>query len=338
MKTAEYVSPKHPDKIADQISDAIVDLCLSKDPDARVAVEVLGGHGRVRIIGESSLFPFPLEEAKRIVNRIAGPDLDIEIYIEKQSPEIAQGVDTGGAGDQGIMIGYACDDNPYMLPQELALARELCQRIYQVFPYDGKTQITLDDSKNIMAVVASFQNAPASELEKMVKYWLDSKDKKWESPAIYVNPAGDWKVGGFDADTGLTGRKLMVDNYGPQINVGGGCFSGKDGTKVDRSGAYIARKIAVDLLVKHNAKAVKVKLAYAIGVADPVMAEAMGVKQDGESFEIDLRKDYALRPADIIKELNLKEPQFEKLAAWGHFGSGHLWDKPYEPSNNKSSN
>lgn len=327
MKTAECVSPKHPDKLCDQISDAILDFCLMQDKNSRVAVEVLGGHGKISIMGEVT-FNGILEDKDiyKIIERLTGYSKSkVSINIVKQSKEIAQGVDTGGAGDQGIMIGYACNKNEEMIPQEYYLARSLCKFLYNLFPYDGKTQITLDDFGNILTIVASFQNTNREVLKIAVIDWLQAV--RIPVCNIYCNPAGDWSQGGFDADTGLTGRKLMVDNYGPQVSIGGGCFSGKDATKVDRSGAYMARKIAVDLLKKYEARVVKVKLAYAIGVADPVMATAEIVNEVNDVKEVDISKEYDLTPKGIIKFLKLKEPQFEETAKWGHFGNGFTWDK-----------
>ena len=248
-KTAESVSPKHPDKLCDQISDAILDAFLEQDSYARVAVETVGGHGTVFITGEvTSNAEVNVAE---IVKRLAG-DVELIEHFVKQSPEIAHGVDTGGAGDQGIMVGYATNETPEHLPLEVVLSRRLNQYLFEKWPYDGKTQITLRDNE-IVAAVASFQHAKTSELKDAVKEWLKDLTVS-EDVTIYVNPCGDWDQGGFDADAGLTGRKLIVDNYGPRIPIGGGCFSGKDASKVDRSAAYIARRIAVDYLKKYDAQ------------------------------------------------------------------------------------
>ena len=332
MKTAECVSPKHPDKMADQISDAILDLCLAQDPFSRVAVEVLGGHGEMLICGEvTTKAAIVKDEIRAIVVRIVGYEPHININIVEQSPEIAGGVDTGGAGDQGIMVGYACRENPAMIPHELYLARNLCECLFEIFPFDGKTQITLDDNGLVHTIVASFQNAPKDKLEELINVWVSVHEEEVRKGLkIHANPAGDWMQGGFDADTGLTGRKLAVDNYGVQFPIGGGAFSGKDATKVDRSAAYMARKIAVDLLkVNRDAQDCVVKIAYAIGVAQPVMATAT-LKYDGlEDKEIDLLAEwqYNLTPKAIIEALDLRKPQFEETARWGHFGRGFTWDK-----------
>lgn len=330
MKTAECVTPMHPDKICDRISDAILDACLEQDPMSRVAIETMGGHGIITITGELTTKAYI--NAREIAQKIAGSQYGVQTNIVSQSPEIANGVDTGGAGDQGIMVGYACNDNEAMIPHETYLARELCKFIYKEFPFDGKTQITLDDDGWIRTVVASFQNVKSPTLRAKIEIWLDNQPERDPSdkPTIHANPAGDWNQGGFEADTGVTGRKLMVDNYGPQIPIGGGAFSGKDATKVDRSAAYMARYIAVDLLRKYDAKIVKTTLAYAIGVAQPVMARAVIIEKNLDSKELDMMMlpfHYNLTPKGIIETLDLRKPQFEKTAQWGHFGNGFTWDK-----------
>lgn len=331
MKTAECVSPKHPDKMCDQISDAILDAYLKEDPNSRVAIETMGGHDEVFIVGEvTSLYYLPKAHINEIVDRIVGKFVkNVYVKIVQQSPEIANGVDTGGAGDQGIMVGYACRDNESMIPHELYLARDLCKFIYEKYPFDGKTQITLTDEGWIDTIVASFQNVPAEDLRYFVHIWLDNQvsTDEIDDITIHCNPAGDWNQGGFDADTGLTGRKLAVDNYGPQIPIGGGAFSGKDATKVDRSAAYMARKIAVHLLKRYErAKSVTVKLAYSIGIAEPVMVTAFTEYPHG-IFESEIVGGFDLTPKGIIESLKLREPQFEKTAQWGHFGNGFKWDK-----------
>lgn len=324
LKTAEYVSPKHPDKICDSISDAILDECLRQDPNSRVAIETMGGHGIITITGEVTTKAY--FNAREIAQRIAGEQYGVQINIVQQSPFIAQGVDAEGAGDQGIMIGYACNENEAMIPQELYLARKLCQFIYEKYPYDGKTQITLRDDKSINSIVTSFQNVSGKILVDLVNEWLEQSDiPNTFAPYIYANPAGDWTQGGFEADTGVTGRKLAVDNYGTRIAIGGGAFSGKDATKVDRSGAYMARYIATDLLKKHNAKIVKTSLAYAIGLAQPVMITATIIDKNDNAEELDITNLYDCTPNAIIDLLELRKPQYERLASEGHFGSGAIW-------------
>ena len=242
IRTAEFVSPKHPDKICDGISDKILDICLEQDPNSRVAIETAGGHGTVHLTGEITT-NFSEIDYESIVKEVSGtrPLNKVTYSIVKQSNEIARGVDTGGAGDQGIMVGYACNENDQYVPQEYYLARDLCKFLYERFPFDGKTQITTDDHW-ITHIVTSFQNTEKEQLEQSVVEWMD-----WEVDdiVIHCNPAGDWYQGGFDADAGLTGRKLVVDNYGPRVPIGGGAYSGKDPSKVDRSAAYMARHIAL---------------------------------------------------------------------------------------------
>lgn len=317
-RTAESVSPKHPDKLCDQISDAVLDAYLAEDPRARVAVDVSGGHGTVFVTGELS------SSAKidivPIVKRIAG-DVEVIVRLVEQSPEIAHGVDTGGAGDQGIMVGYATDETPELLPLEVVLSRQLNQFLYDIWPYDGKTQVTLKDA-TIVTVVASFQHAPHTDLKDAVQKWVQTVDTT-VSPTLelHINPAGDWQQGGFDADAGLTGRKLVVDNYGPRIPIGGGAFSGKDPSKVDRSAAYMARKIAVEYLRQRDAHEVFVRLAYAIGYAQPLEAT---VVVDGKEEQVE---GYDLTPNGIIATLQLRRPIYERTAQYGHFGhSGYPWE------------
>lgn len=316
IRTAECVTPGHPDKICDVISDTILDHCLKQDPNSRAAIETMGGHGKVFISGEvttnADISPMIL---RHLVEEVCGIS-NTTVNIVKQSNEIANGVDTGGAGDQGIMVGYACNENKSMIPQELYLSRELAKYIYSKYPYDGKTQVTLING-DVDTIVTSFQNVSTKELKKLVISWLG-----YQPNNLYCNPAGDWNQGGFEADAGVTGRKLVVDNYGPRIPIGGGAFSGKDSTKVDRSGAYIARFIAVDQLKKHKAKEVYVYLAYAIGKAEPVQATAV---VDGIEYQVE--NYYDLTPQGIINLLKLKEPKFAQTAKWGAFGNQFEWDK-----------
>lgn len=319
-KSAESVSPKHPDKLCDQISDALLDAYLEQDKKSRVAIDVAGGHGKVFVVGEVT--SKAEVDVEKITKRIVG-DLEIAVNIVEQSHEIAQGVDTGGAGDQGIMVGYACSETPELLPLEVVLSRKLNQYLFKKWPYDGKTQVTLKNAV-VESVVASFQNALKKELRESVLDWLKNEPlaKTDQAVKLHINPAGDWHQGGFDADSGLTGRKLVVDNYGPQIPIGGGCFSGKDASKVDRSAAYAARKIAIENLKKENASEVYCFLAYAIGYDQPLEAT---VVVDGKPK---LVKGYDLSPRGIVKWLDLKKPQFEETAKWGHFGhSDFAWEQ-----------
>jgi len=319
IRTAECVSPMHPDKMCDRISDTLLDLHLQQDPNSRCAIETCGGLGEVYITGEVTsnaivLRPQIVEVVKQITK---DENIKVIININQQSPEIAQGVDIGGAGDQGIMIGYACRDNEQYLPQEYYLSRELNKFVFDKYPYDGKTQVTMNG--NSLRVVCSFQNAPSDELEKLVMQYFEDFPQ-YHIEALHCNPAGDWNIGGFTADAGLTGRKLAVDNYGPRVPLGGGAFSGKDCTKVDRSAAYMARRIAVDILEERpEAQEVFVQLAYAIGYDQPLQASAV---VDGQHEFI---KGYDLSPKGIIDFLELRKPIFSNTAQFGHMGAGFTW-------------
>jgi len=319
IRTAECVSPMHPDKMCDRISDTLLDLHLEQDPNSRVAIETCGGMGEVYITGEvTSNAVVTKENIVKVVHDITTDDtINVIININSQSPEIANGVDTGGAGDQGIMIGYACRDNEEFLPQEYFLSRELNKHVFSKYPYDGKTQVTMNG--NSLRVVCSFQNAPAKKLQQLVmEYFEDYSDYFIE--ALHCNPAGDWNIGGFTADAGVTGRKLAVDNYGPRVPLGGGAFSGKDSTKVDRSAAYMGRRIAVDILEERpEVQEVMVQLAYAIGYDQPLQATAI---VDGEHEFI---KGYDLSPKGIINFLELRKPIFGETAGFGHMGAGFKW-------------
>lgn len=323
IRTAEFVSPKHPDKLCDRISDAIVDQHLKYDPYARCAVETCGGHGKVFITGEvTSTYIITDVKIREIVKEISNVD-DVTIHLVKQSPEIAQGVDVGGAGDQGIMIGYACRENDDYVPMEYYMARELNRFIYGKYPYDGKTQVTINGLD--LYVVCSFQNVSNEDLTYWCRKFFHKRFEEYNLAQLLCNPAGDWKIGGFEADAGLTGRKLAVDNYGPRVPIGGGAFSGKDATKVDRSGAYMARRIAVDLLERNPlVKEVQVELSYAIGYKQPIQATAI---MDGEEYVInDISEwEYDLSPQGIIDFLELRKPIYSETAMWGHMGNGFPW-------------
>jgi S-adenosylmethionine synthetase len=319
IRTAECVSPMHPDKMCDRISDTLLDLHLEQDPNSRCAIETCGGMGEVYITGEvTSNAVVTRENIVKVVHDVTTDDtINVIININSQSPEIANGVDTGGAGDQGIMIGYACRDNEEFLPQEYYLSRELNKFVFDKYPYDGKTQVTMNG--NSLRVVCSFQNAPTEMLEGLVGGFF-SRYPEYNIEALHCNPAGDWNIGGFTADAGLTGRKLAVDNYGPRVPIGGGAFSGKDATKVDRSAAYMGRRIAVDILEERpEVQEVMVQLAYAIGYDQPLQATAI---VDGEHEFI---KGYDLSPKGIIDFLELRKPIFGDSAAFGHMGARFTW-------------
>lgn len=308
----------HPDKMCDRISDAILDAYLKEDKNSRCAVEVMGGHELIQVMGEVTSNAKP--NIREIVRRIAG-NLECNIHLVTQSPEIAKGVDEGGAGDQGIMVGYACNENEALIPHEMYLARSLCKHLYELHPDDGKTQITLADNGKVAVVIASWRNITSAKLYKEIMLWVEKNKITFVKNAqIIMNSAGDWEKGGFEVDTGLTGRKIVVDAYGSRVPVGGGAFSGKDATKVDRSGAYKARQEAVRLLKERNAKEVTVFIAYAIGQDKPVQATAI---IDGKEEELDLER---FTPQAIIEVLELDQPIYEQTAEWGHFGNGFRWD------------
>lgn len=290
IKTAESVAIGHPDKICDQISDAILDACLEQDPYTRSAIEVMGGHGVITITGELSTKAYvDMRKIAQEIYKDCGYEspIGVQTNVVEQSREISTLADEG-AGDQGIMVGYACSETPEFMPIEVMAARKLTKAMGAC---DGKSQVTVENGEIVKTIESQCGVTPG------------------------------WNIGGFEADTGLTGRKLAVDNYGPNIPIGGGAFSGKDATKVDRSGAYMARKIAVETLKSNSANEVFVWLAYAIGVAEPVMAVC---KIDGHEQKV---KNYDLRPQAIIEFLELRKPQFRETAKYGHFGNSFLWDK-----------
>jgi len=322
--TAEAVTRAHPDKVCDQISDSILDFCLARDPYSRVGLETLGGHGTVVLTGEiTAKTPIAEKDYKDIARRVYKENgyadkINVKVFVSKQSPEIRKGVDNEGAGDQGIMVGYATSETPEMIPLEMALARKL---VRSMGLHDGKSQVTIEDGKVVNVITSLCESSDLSDVtldetfdEVIAPLLAGKKEKIWMR-----NPNGKWKIGGFTADAGLTGRKIVVDAYGPRVQVGGGAFSGKDATKVDRSAAYMARKIAVDY-VKRGAKEAKVFIAYAIGYPEPISAVAY---VDGKEQKI---KGYNLRPQAIIERLDLRKPQFYKTAQYGHFGNGFAWD------------
>jgi S-adenosylmethionine synthetase len=322
--TAEMVTECHPDKICDQVADGILDRCLMQDNHSRVAVEVLGGHGVMYLVGEittKAVVNYGIV-AKEIYFNLTGKKIRVVSKIVSQAPEIAQGVNGGGAGDQGVMVGYACHDNEAKMPHEIYLAKKLLLP----FEVDGKSQVTIEDGK-ITNIVLSVQGKTQRELSIYVADFFMKEDRFLKNckVEVFCNNTGSFDVGGFDADTGCTGRKIVIDQYGPRVPVGGGSFSGKDATKVDRSAAYMARYIALQF-EKENPKGsdVLVQLAYAIGKAEPVMAV---VHVNGLIFGVDQKK-YDCRPEAIIERFGLRNPIYLDLARNGHFGRKNLpWEK-----------
>jgi S-adenosylmethionine synthetase len=324
IRTAESVSVGHPDKVCDQISDAVLDACLKEDLRTRAAIEVLGGHGIITVTGElTTSARVNIRKIAEEVYRDCGyhEQIGVTVNVVEQSPEIGHGVDQEGAGDQGIMVGYACNETPELLPLPVVLSRTLTRAMGK---HDGKSQVTVENGKITRILTSLCESDDMSDvtLSSAVQALLPQVAEGLTLKDVWMqNPNGSWTIGGFAADTGLTGRKLAVDNYGPNIPLGGGCFSGKDATKVDRSAAYMARRIAVDYLRQKGAKEVYVHVAYAIGVAEPLMAVAT---LDGVEEKI---TGYDLKPRAIIEQLGLRKPVFRESAKYGHFGNGFAWDK-----------
>ena len=352
--TSESVTEGHPDKIADQISDAVLDACLTEDPMSRVACESLLATGLVVVAGEittKSYVDFQ-SVARGVVssigynNALYGFDSNtcaVISTINKQSGDIAMGVDTGGAGDQGMMFGYACNENADLMPTPISLAHKLTMRLSDVrkhgkLPYlrpDGKSQVTVEYDANhkpvrVDAVVISTQHAETvandelrSDILKHVIQATIPAHLLDEDTKYHINPTGRFVIGGPMGDTGLTGRKIIVDTYGGMGRHGGGAFSGKDPTKVDRSAAYMARHIAKNVVAAGLADRCEVQLAYAIGVAEPVsvLVDTFGTAKVDPAIIPDLvRAHFKLNPKGIIESLNLRRPIYCKTAAYGHFG------------------
>jgi S-adenosylmethionine synthetase len=351
--TSESVTEGHPDKIADQISDAILDAVLAEDPVGRVACETLVTTGLAMISGEITTktyvdFPSIVRGTIREIGYTrAKYGFDSETCavissIDPQSPDIAQGVDTGGAGDQGLMFGFAVRETPELMPLPIMLAHQLTRRLTEVrksneldfLRPDGKSQVTIEyDGKRPVraeAIVISTQHSPNvshrdlsdAVIEKVIKPVVPAEllDKNTK---YHINPTGKFVIGGPQGDTGLTGRKIIVDTYGGRGRHGGGAFSGKDPTKVDRSACYMARYIAKNLVAAGIADEVEVQLAYAIGVADPVSiyVDTFGTGKVEQSRLVDLvREHFQMTPRGIIESLKLRRPIFKKTAAYGHFG------------------
>ncbi|MFA6023854.1 MAG: methionine adenosyltransferase [Candidatus Gracilibacteria bacterium] len=351
--TSESVTEGHPDKIADQISDAVLDAILAADSMARVACETLVTTGLVLIVGEiktKTYVDIPAL-ARRTIAEIGYNDASygfdskacaVLTAIDEQSPDIALGVDTGGAGDQGMMFGYACDETPELMPLPIALAHKLTQALAEArkngsLPYlrpDGKSQVTVKYSEDgrpesVHTVVLSTQHNPEVDQEQIRKDLIEKIIEPVCGPWLradtifHINPTGRFIIGGPPGDSGLTGRKIIVDSYGGMGRHGGGCFSGKDPSKVDRSGAYAARYIAKNIVASGLAKKCEVQLAYAIGVAEPVsiFVNSFGTGTVNDEALVNLiRKHFDLTPLGIIKSLNLRRPIYRQTAVYGHFG------------------
>lgn len=361
--TSESVTEGHPDKIADQISDAVLDAALTQDPTARVACETLVTTGLVVIAGEitTSAHVDYAKVARETISDIGytrakyGFDCDtcsVLSALDRQSPDIAMGVDTGGAGDQGLMFGFACNETPELMPLPIQLAHLLARRLSEArkageLPYlrpDGKSQVTIEyrDGRpfRASAIVISSQHDQnvtneqlRAEIEEKVIRQTVSTELLDKDTKLHINPTGRFVTGGPQGDAGLTGRKIIVDTYGGYAPHGGGAFSGKDPTKVDRSAAYMARYVAKNIVAAGLADRCLVQLAYAIGVADPVsvMVDTKGTSRISENALANLvRENFQLTPRGIIEELDLRRPIYRATASYGHFGreeEGFTWEK-----------
>jgi S-adenosylmethionine synthetase len=361
--TSESVTEGHPDKLADQVSDSVLDAVLANDPNGRVACEVLVTTGICVVAGEitTNTYVDVPRIAREVIADIGYTDAafgydchtcGVLNTIQSQSPDIAVGVDTGGAGDQGMMFGYACDETPELMPMPIMIAHKLVRQLSEIrragtLPYlrpDGKSQVSVEyvdgKPKRIDAVVISTQHGDDVSTEQLradvKKYIIDSvlpKSMLDSGTKYHINPTGRFVIGGPHGDTGLTGRKIIVDTYGGMGRHGGGAFSGKDPTKVDRSACYMARYVAKNIVAAGLASRCEVQLAYAIGVAEPVSIHVntygTGKVDDGRVVEL-IRENFLLTPKSIIEQLNLRRPIYRNTAAFGHFGrteESFTWEK-----------
>jgi S-adenosylmethionine synthetase len=338
--TTESVTAGHPDKVCDQISDAILDALLTQDPLSRAGVECFGSHGTLMIGGEvKTKAKVDYEAVARKVYKEIGYNDELEVFVRvaEQSPDIAQGVDTGGAGDQGIMYGFATNETKEMLPLGVVLSHALARKLEEVrrsmnllwLRPDGKSQVTIDNGKVITALISTqhAEDVSQEDIRKgLIEFVFTPILGDVSNIEILVNPTGKFVIGGFMADAGLTGRKIMVDTYGGLMPHGGGCLSGKEGMKVDRSAAYMCRFAAKNLVANGYASKALVSVAYAIGRAEPVMIEAFD--DNGKNLTEIVTKNFDFKPRAIIERLGLTRPIFRQTAAYGHFGvEGRSWEE-----------
>lgn len=369
--TAEAVTSGHPDKLCDLIADSILDECLKGDSESKVACEVMATKGKIYIAGEitSKQKIYPAEIADRVLESVgySTEDIEVEVQLHQQSVDIKRAVEKSrekrsgldkaqkeleyGAGDQGVMIGYACDETSQLMPMPVVLANKIAMELYSagrtkfiegLLP-DGKVQVTVayEDEKPVYidTIVVSCQHREDVNLRKLTNQIKEGILKKIfrilpmeDENRIFINPSGRFVIGGLEADTGLTGGKLMVDTYGSMVSHGGGAFSGKDCTKVDRSGAYMARYIAKNLVVAGLASRCQVSLAYAIGIAKPVMVEidtfGTGKVCADDCLAEAVKRVFGLTPYEIIKTLRLQRPIYRRTATYGHFGRKEFpWER-----------
>ncbi len=372
LYTSESVTEGHPDKIADQIADSILDECLKVDPCSRVACEVIVTTGLIHIAGEiTTKARIDFQEIARNVVKEIGYDKDeygfnyeslgVIVSVKEQSPDIALGVnksleskegkmdETLGAGDQGIMFGYACNETEEYMPMPIMLSHKLVKRLAEVrkngtLPYlrpDGKSQVTVEYNdlkpKRVPKIVLSAQHNPDVPIEKiredLIKYVVKNvvSEEMLKDTEYYINPTGRFVVGGPRGDTGLTGRKTIVDTYGSMAKNGGGCFSGKDSTKVDRSASYMTRYVAKNIVAAGVADRIEIQIAYAIGKANPIsiFVDTFGTgKIPDDEIEKFIEKNIDFTPLGMINKLDLRKPIFKKTAVYGHFGwEGYSWEK-----------
>ena len=359
--TSESVTEGHPDKLCDLVSDTILDECLKQDKNSRVAIETFASNNKISIAGQ--LTTNAIIDAELIARKtmkeigyknefidINPKNCEVSINITKQSADIAQGVDIGGAGDQGIMFGYACDETEEYMPFAICMAHKLSKKLtdvrkQKILPYlgaDGKTQVTVEyegnEIKRIDTIVISNQHAPEVDLKSIRKDLISKVIKEVipqkyldENTTYYINPTGKFVIGGPLSDTGLTGRKIIVDTYGGYAHHGGGAFSGKDCTKVDRSAAYMLRFIAKNIVANGYAKKCELQVAYGIGIAEPIsiFVNTFGTSTiPDEEIIAKIKSKFDLTPNGIIEYLKLREPIFTKTTNYGHFGKSELpWEK-----------